>query len=207
MTPSSQRLIGLTGGIATGKSNLAQALRKAGAQVIDADQLARELTAPGGAALPLLREAFGEAVFEGQELNRRALGAMVFADPDKLQRLNAIMHPMLASRMLAKAEALRDGGPVILEAALLFEAGWDRYCAETWCAWVPPCVQLRRVMRRDGLDAEAARQRIQSQMPLREKLRRADRRILTLFSKRFSASKAIRLWRDFGRREHAARTA
>lgn len=207
MTPSEGRLIGLTGGIATGKSNLAQALRQAGAQVIDADQLARQITAPGGAALPLLREAFGEGVFEGQELNRKALAALVFAQPEQLKRLNAIMHPMLLEMMLQVARRLSGSGPVILEAALLFEAGWDRYCQETWCAWVPGPVQLRRVMRRDGLSRAAALQRIQSQLPLKDKLRRADHRILTLFSRRCSQRKALRLWRAAMRRYHAEQPA
>lgn len=200
MTPS--RIIGLTGGIATGKSNLARALRSAGAQVIDADQLARELTAEGGPATPLLREAFGDQVFEQGRLNRRALAAIVFEDQEQLRRLNAIMHPMLLKLVLERAAAIAPG-PVILEAALLFEAGWHRHCEETWCAWVPGCIQLRRLMRRDGLSKAAAMQRILSQMPLKEKLKRCDRRILTLFPKQFSARRALMLYEDFVRRTHA----
>ena len=95
----SRYVIGLTGGIACGKSHLTKTLRDAGARIVDADEISRSLTAAGGKALPAIRAAFGEAVFRGETLDRRALGAKVFADETARGRLNAILHPMIFEEM------------------------------------------------------------------------------------------------------------
>ena len=91
----SKYVIGLTGGIACGKSNISRSLKAAGVPVIDADEISRNLTAPGGPALPAIREKWGEKVFDGEELNRRALSDIVFSDPAAREALNAIIHPMV----------------------------------------------------------------------------------------------------------------
>lgn len=204
MTPKSAYLIGLTGGIASGKSALARALRAQGAAVIDADAISRQLTASGGSALKPLRETFGDGVFSGAELNRAALAAQVFADAEELQKLNALMHPMI----LAEVERLRTemaaSKVIVLDAALLYEAGWDSRCDEVWCAWLPRCLQLRRVMRRDQLSFRQANERLNSQLPTSVKRRRADHSILTLGSREKNGEKAIRLWRDALRRAELA---
>lgn len=173
--------IGLTGGIASGKSTVAAILRELGAPVIDADALSRELTAPGGAALPELRARFGDAIFEGGVLNRRALGALIFADASAREALNAAIHPLVFAKMEAQIAALADRGEaaVVLEIPLLFETGYDAQVDEIWLADLPREEQARRLMARDGLSPADADARIDSQWPLERKRSRARVRIDT----------------------------
>lgn len=176
------KIIALTGGIACGKTTLANMLRELGAPVIDADAISRSLTAPGGKALPALREAFGGEVFQdGQTLNRAALAARVFQDPEQLRKLNAVTHPLIIERMQSEIERCRKSGApvVVLDVPLLFETGLDRLADETVCVSAPLPVQLKRLMTRNGLTEEQAMRRIQSQMPLCEKEKLADRTIST----------------------------
>ena len=176
------KIIALTGGIACGKTTLANMLRELGAPVIDADAISRSLTAPGGKALPALREAFGGEVFQdGQTLNRTALAARVFQDPEQLRKLNAVTHPLIIERMQSEIERCRDSGVpvVVLDVPLLFETGLDRLADETVCVSAPLPVQLKRLMTRNGLTEDQAMRRIQSQMPLCEKEKLADRTIST----------------------------
>lgn len=185
-------VIGLTGGIACGKSNLSAALRDAGAQVIDADALSRASTAPGGPALPAIRAAFGDGVFDGDRLNRRALGQRVFSDASARETLNRIIHPLVLSQMRRKIDS-RDG-IVFLDVPLLYECGIDRWCNEVWCAYVPMAEQLRRLRARDGLTVREARARVRAQMPPLEKARRADQIIRTDGSRESSAQFVLSLW-------------
>ena len=176
------KIIALTGGIACGKTTLANMLRELGAPVIDADAISRSLTAPGGKALPALREAFGGEVFQdGQTLNRAALAARVFQDPEQLRKLNAVTHPLIIERMQSEIERCRKSGApvVVLDVPLLFETGLDRLADETVCVSAPLPVQLRRLMTRNGLTEEQAMARIQSQMPLSDKEKLADQTIST----------------------------
>ena len=176
------KIIALTGGIACGKTTLANMLRELGAPVIDADAISRSLTAPGGKALPALREVFGGEVFQdGQTLNRAALAARVFQDPEQLRKLNAVTHPLIIERMQSEIKRCRKSGApvVVLDVPLLFETGLDRLADETVCVSAPLPVQLRRLMTRNGLTEEQAMRRIQSQMPLCEKEKLADRTIST----------------------------
>ncbi len=200
MKPSKPYIIGLTGGIASGKSTLAKALAQAGTPVIDADQISRELTAPGGLALPHLRQAFGEGVFENGHLNRQALGALVFSDEDARARLNGLLHPLIWQEMKERLAQLNQQPAVVLDVPLLFESGWDKHCHEVWSVWVPPFVQVIRMIRRDGLTWKQACQRLKSQMPGRERRRRSDHVIYTGGSKDKSARKALALWQDALRR-------
>lgn len=203
MTPSRPYIIGLTGGIASGKSNLSRALRQAGAAVIDADLISHELTRPGGPALPRLREAFGGDVFDDEALDRRALAALVFRDAAALRRLNAIMHPMVLEEIDRRIAASRGEPALVIDVPLLYETGWDSFCDEVWCAWAPTWVRLRRLMRRDGLSLREARARERSQLSAREKARRADHVITTTGTREESAAKALRLWRAaLGRAAH-----
>lgn len=190
----SRYVIGLTGGIACGKSNLSRALRAAGAQVVDADEISHELTQKNGKALPGIRALFGDSVFCGGELNRRALGEIVFSDRDKLDKLNAVIHPMILSEIRTRLDAAE--GTVILEAPLLYECGLDTLCDETWCAYIPQREQLKRLCGRDGITRRQALERIRSQMSALKKARLADRVIRTDGEMAHSAEMALRLYRD-----------
>ena len=173
MKPSKPYVLGLTGGIACGKSYVARLLRQRGIPVLDADAISRSLTADHGEALPAIRAAFGDRVFDGDALNRRALGNLVFSDAAARRQLEEILHPMIIGRMQRETENA-DAALVAWDVPLLYETGMDAQCDEVWCVSVPPGMQVRRVMRRDGLSRTQAVQRMQSQMPLAEKRRRAD---------------------------------
>ena len=170
------RTIGLTGSIACGKSNVSAALRDLGAAVVDGDLLSRELTAPGGKALPAIRQAFGGGVFHGDgTLNRRALGNMVFASGEDRARLDSLMQPLLRSLILRRMEEARAGGAKIcvLDMPLLYEAGLDALCDTVWCVHLPRDEQIRRLMARDGLTLPQAEARLRSQLSSDEKAARA----------------------------------
>ena len=171
------RIIGLTGGIACGKSTISLALRELGAVVVDGDMLSRELTAPGGAALPALRTSFGSSIFTASgELDRRALGQLVFSDASALRVLDDIMQPLLLDRIhQAIADARSANADVcVLDMPLLYEKGIDVLCDRVWCAYIPHELQLERLMARDGFTEQEAENRIASQMPTAEKAARAD---------------------------------
>ena len=170
------RTVGLTGSIACGKSNVSAVLRELGAAVVDGDLLSRELTAPGGPALPAIRETFGDGVFHADgTLNRRALGDVVFASDAARQRLDGLMQPLLRSLILRRMEEARAGGAKIcvLDMPLLFEAGLDTLCDTVWCVHLPREEQLRRLMARDGLTLSQAEARLRSQLSSEEKAARA----------------------------------
>lgn len=171
------RIIGLTGGIACGKSNISQTLQELGAVIIDGDLLSRELTAPGGAALPQIRRSFGDDVFMPDgTLHRRALGAVIFGNDQARQTLDSIMQPLLWQLIEQRiAQARDDDAPLcVLDMPLLYEAGLDKLCERVWCAWIPRETQLQRLMARDGFTLEEAEARLRSQMPADEKAARAD---------------------------------
>ena len=190
----SRYVIGLTGGIACGKSHLAKALRDAGACIVDADEISRNLTAEGGPALDQIRAAFGDGVFQGERLDRRALGERVFADESALARLNAILHPMIFAEMRRRLD--EEKGIVVMDVPLLYETGLDGWCDEIWCAYVPQKEQIKRLRARDGLTRKAALERIRAQMPAREKANRADRVIRTDREREASAAEVLRLLKN-----------
>jgi dephospho-CoA kinase len=176
-------VIGLTGPIGCGKSTVGQMLAELGGTFIDADALARGVTAPGHPALEAIRGRFGEDVFEASgTLDRDALGAIVFADPTALRDLEAIVHPGVRALVVERLDrARRDGDPfVVIEAIKLVEGGLADRCDEVWLIDCSAEVQRARLAGR-GLDPEAAKQRIEAQGPdLAERLApRADRRIDT----------------------------
>ncbi len=173
-------VIGLTGGIASGKTAVSDRLAARGAAVIDTDLLAREIVAPGEPALAEIAAAFGPAALRPDGgLDRKALGAIVFADPAARERLNAITHPRIRERMAATLAALRRHDPAppaaVLVVPLLFENGLDRLADESWVVDVDDAVQRARLIARDGLTPPEAEARIEAQMPRAEKLARATR--------------------------------
>ena len=170
-------VLGLTGGIACGKSHISQTLRELGAAIVDGDVLSRELTAPGGAALVDIRTAFGDAVFHPDgTLNRRALGSVVFQNDQARDTLDGIMQPLLLTLILRDIEDARQtSAPVcVLDMPLLYEKDIDRLCDRVWCAYIPREMQLARLMERDGFTREEAEARLRSQLPADEKAARAD---------------------------------
>jgi len=170
-------VIGLTGSIGTGKSEAARYLAQLGASVIDADQVGHEAYKPQSEAWHKVVGAFGKEILDSSgEIDRRKLGAIVFSNPDQLARLNQIMHPLMASMVEHKIEDLRGQGVevVVVEAALLFEAGWDSLVEEVWVTDSPEDVVIQRLSERNGLTQEEARKRISAQMDRSERLSRAD---------------------------------
>jgi dephospho-CoA kinase len=170
------KVFGLTGGIASGKSTVSRMLAERGIPMVDADLLAREVVQPGEPASLAIREAFGPGVFaEDGSLDRKALGAIVFADASRRAALNAIVHPAvsaLAQRRFAEHAAA--GAPLVgYEVPLLFENGLDAVFRPTVLVAVDEATQVARLMARDGSTEDEARQRIRAQWPLAKKLERA----------------------------------
>ena len=152
--------IGLTGGIGSGKSAVAALLQQLGASIIDADRLGHEAYTPNSEAWRQVVAAFGEDILTTEgEIDRRKLGAIVFADPDQLARLNGIMHPLMATMVeQRKAQLKADGESVaVVEAAVLFEAGWDSLVDEVWTTNAPADAVVDRLRQRNGLSEEEAR--------------------------------------------------
>lgn len=170
-------VVGLTGGIACGKTTVANMFKEKGCPIIDADLVAREVVEPGELGLRLVAERFGSvALNEDGTLNRKALGKIVFNDPSARADLNAILHPLIRERMRQKKEeALRDNPPfVVMDIPLLYENQHETTVDLVIVVYVPAQIQLERLMKRDGFTAEEAQKRIASQMDIEEKKRRAD---------------------------------
>jgi dephospho-CoA kinase len=170
-------LFGLTGGIASGKSTVASRLRARGVPVIDADELAREVVAPGTEGLRAIVQTFGEGVLDSTgALDRKALGRIVFSDVEARRRLNAITHPRIGQRTAELADELaRAGEPLACyEAALLVENGVADMFRPLVVVSCPPSVQIERVRARDDASRDDAMARIAAQKPLAEKVAVAD---------------------------------
>ncbi len=166
--------VGLTGGIACGKSHVLRRLAQRGLAVLDLDAVAHDLTASGGAAFGDVVRAFGPGILDdGGSIDRRRLGAIVFADPVARARLDALVHPRVREEEQRRAQALEAAGHAVLvsDAALLVEAGAHLRFERLVVVHCAPEEQLARLMRRDGLDEAAARSRIEAQMPIAEKRR------------------------------------
>ncbi len=160
------RVVGLTGPTGAGKSTVAQVWRAAGAPVIDADELARQVAAPGSPCLAALAQAFSPAVLrEDGTLDRAELARRAFATPADTEKLNAITHPAILALMRQKLEdAADEGHPVaVIDAPLLFEAGVDGLCHHVVAVTAPKDTRLARIMARDGIDKDTARQRMAAQ--------------------------------------------
>jgi dephospho-CoA kinase len=171
------RLVGLTGGIASGKSTFAAALRDLGVPVIDADRLAREAVRPGSPALAAIAREFGPGVLAPDgTLDRAGMAARVFADPAARARLEAIVHPAVRAGVAAETARLAAAGHDVAfyDVPLLYERGLDREVDLVVVVHVPPPVQRARLRARDGLAEAEVEARLAAQMPIDEKARRAD---------------------------------
>ena len=169
--------VGLTGGIGCGKSTVAALMRQLGCHVIEADPLAHKLIEPGQPAFQEVIRAFGIDILRADGfVDRAKLGAIVFANMDKLLRLNAIVHPRVLKeleRLFSEHAAANPQGVAVVEAALLIEAGYAQHLDRLVVAWCKPEQQMERLLAR-GMSREHIEQRIATQMPLEEKRRRAD---------------------------------
>lgn len=170
-------VVGLTGGIGTGKSEVTRALSGLGASVIDADRVGHEAYRPHQGIWQEVVQAFGEGILQPDgEVDRKALGAVVFSQPDARAKLNGIMHPWMAKEIERQIDQMRQDGVevVVLEAALLIEAGWRRLVDELWVTAADEDEAVRRVSRRSGLTEEQVRGRMATQMPVSQKIEQAD---------------------------------
>ena len=172
-------VIGLTGGLASGKSTAARHLAELGAEVVDADRLGHAAYAPGAPAFQALRQAFGDQILtEDGAIDRKILGGKTFANASALQRLNRIVWPeieRLAKKELNAARARRPDGIAVLEAAVLIEAGWNALVDEVWALAVDRGAALRRAMARDGAELQAVQARLEAQLADEQRLAQADR--------------------------------
>lgn len=171
-----QRIIGLTGGIATGKSTVSQYLQtRHQIPVLDADSYAREAVEPGGAILAAIAQRYGDTILlPDHTLNRRRLGDMVFQDPQEKQWLESQIHPFVRQRFQAEMARLSSVPIVVQAIPLLFEAGLTDQVTEIWVVTCPEAQQQQRLMARNHLTAEQAIARIHSQLPLADKVAQAD---------------------------------
>lgn len=171
-------LVGLTGGVATGKSTVASMFKRCGAVIIDADALARSVVEPGKPAWREIVKSFGKTVLNpDRTINRRVLGGIVFRDPAKLRRLERIVHPRVSRaqrRLVQSAFARNPRAVVVYDVPLLFEAGIERTVDHIIVVSADRDVQISRLRKRDGLSRADAIRRIKSQMPLAQKRRLAD---------------------------------
>ncbi len=172
------KVIGLTGGIASGKSTVSKALEKLGAVRIDTDQLAHQAIEPDKPAWEDIVETYGQGVLNvDRTINRRKLGEIVFDNPVMLIKLNHITHKRIKESINESLHNARVNHPdaiVILEVPLLYETNLDKICDEVWVVYVERETQIRRLMEKEGFNRENAVKRIDSQMLLEEKVRRAD---------------------------------
>ena len=172
------RIIGLTGGIGSGKSSVSQMLQKLGARIVDADKIARQVVEPGRPALVEIVRAFGDRVIRPDgSLDRELLGELIFRDEEHRRRLDSIVHPRVAeeqSRVIARIAREDPNALVVIDAALLIEVGGHRDVEKLIVVYVPQKVQLERLMTRNGISEADAILRILSQMPLEDKARMAD---------------------------------
>lgn len=171
------RTIGLTGGIGSGKSTVAQQLQKLGAVVVDSDRAAHETYRPHSAGWHKLVATFGpDLLLPSGEIDRKRLGTIVFADTAALAKLNAIVHPLVRESLEQTIQEHRRKGTrvLVVEVPLLYETGFEKLVDEVWVTRVPEEVAVRRLAGRNGLTEEAARSRIKAQLASEERERRAD---------------------------------
>lgn len=170
-------VVGLTGGIACGKSTVANMFMKLGCVIIDADKVAREVVEPGEQGLEGVIRRFGKGILDEQgRLDRKALGNIVFSDEQARHDLNTILHPLIRQRMADKKEEARKQNPpfILMDIPLLYESNQVHTVEAVIVVYVPAHLQLKRLMERDQLTMQEAQQRIESQMPIEEKKQKAD---------------------------------
>lgn len=170
--------IGLTGGIASGKSTVSRLLVERGALLVDADRIAREIVLPGSPALDQIADRFGaDMLLPDGSLDRKRLGNVVFSDAGKRKELEEITHPAIRQEMITQMRRLEEEHPqslVVVDVPLLYESGLTDRFEEIVVVYVPQAIQLERLMRRDGLNEAEASERLLSQWDIEKKRELAD---------------------------------
>lgn len=193
-------IIGLTGGIASGKSTVSRILGKLGAVIIDADKIARKAVEPGEKGLYNIVCEFGKEVLSDDgTLDRKALGNIVFNDPGKLKVLNEITHPEIRKVICDALESIRkndESSTAVIDAAVLLESGMDELVDEVWLVYVDYETQVKRLMMRDSITREEAYARINSQMPVEDKIKRSDKIIDNTKDVAYTEQQVNKLWYD-----------
>ncbi|MDK1716690.1 dephospho-CoA kinase [Dellaglioa algida] len=170
-------ILGLTGGIATGKSTVSHIFKNSNVPVIDADIIARQVVEPKSETLKMIINEFGEKyLMENGALNRKKLGKLVFNDGVALEKLNGVIHPAIRKEILAQIQSYRKSGSplIVLDMPLLFEESYQTICDAVMVVFVPEITQLKRLINRDGLTSAEARLRIKAQWPIQNKKDLAD---------------------------------
>ena len=169
-------VIGLTGGIGTGKSLVSRMLQEHGATIIDADLVGHEAYTPHTETWQVVVDTFGDVLAEDGQIDRRKLGAIVFSDPKQLEKLNAIMHPRMYKMIEERIQGHQAGGAetIVVEAAILIEAKWTPLVDEVWVTTAPEDQVIDRIKGRNNMGDDAARARINSQMSSEERVRHAN---------------------------------
>lgn len=171
-------LVGLTGSIATGKSTVSEMFRRKGAEIIDADHIAREVVEPGTEGLARIVREFGHGMLDEEgKLNRERLGARIFQNPAEREKLNRLLHPLIVDCMRAKTEKIKkekDPDLLIWDVPLLIEGNLTQWVEAVILVYTPKEIQLERLMKRNALSREEAEKRILAQMDIEEKKKHAD---------------------------------
>ena len=170
------KIVGLTGGISSGKSTVSSYFRQLKIPVIDADEVARKVVKPNSQGAIEIRKAFGSDVFEEDgSLNRQKLGALIFSNAENRQKLDELLQPLIKIMILDEIEEYRQKGEtmIVLDLPLLFEKHYEKLCEEIIVVYVPRELQLERLMRRNQYTKQEALSRIDSQLSIEEKRKRA----------------------------------
>ena len=168
-------LIGLTGGIASGKTTVSNILKDLGLKIINADKIAHELLKKGNKGYERVVNEFGEQILnEDEEINRDYLGKLVFNDEQKRNKLENLTHPLIIDQINEKIKENEDEEHLVIEAPLLYEVGLEDMMDQVWVVYVNRKTQIKRLKNRDDLDLKEAKQRIDAQIPLEEKKEKAD---------------------------------
>lgn len=171
------KIIGLTGGIACGKSTVSAYLKQKGVYIIDGDEIAKELSVPEKSIWKAYVEHFGNKILNPDNtLNRRLIGQIVFTNESEKAWMNSTMHPLIKQAIIEKIEKYKQNKVkvVVLDIPLLYEANWDKFADEVWVVKIDEQLQIKRIQNRDNLTKEEAISRIKAQMPVIEKAKRAD---------------------------------
>ena len=196
-------VIGLTGGIASGKSSIAKRLEKLGAEIINADIVGHSVYEPGTDAYNEIIQSFGDGILNSNgSVNRGSLGSIVFGDSNKLQLLNSIVWPKIMERIkeLISEVASKGAQVCIVEAALLLEAGWDEVVNEIWVSVIPEAEAIKRLKDRNGLSEEEAKKRLASQLKNKERVSQANVVLSTLWELEYTQKQVEKAWKGLQER-------